>query len=148
MKNNLKNFYLVLLLSTFFMQAQPCLSNPHNSDVDYSKSSNRIAVAAVGDSVTSEISMRAGRAPYYLVFDKNGVFLKSLENPSQMQGGGASTGVVYLLMNESVQTVIAGQFGDKMKRLLEANKIKYHEHTGVAKEVVEKITNDKRSKDE
>jgi len=116
--------------------------------VDNSQSSNRIAIAAVGDSVTSEISKRAGRAQYYLVFDGNGVFLKSLKNPSRSQGRGASSGVVNLLIKESVKTVIAGKFGDKMKKLLKMNKIEYHEHAGIAKEIVESIIKNKRSKNE
>lgn len=148
MKKNLRTFFLVLFFSAFFLQGQQCLSIIRNSDVDKSKSSNRIAIAAVGDSVTSEISMRAGRAPYYLVFDKKGVFLKSIKNPSQMKGGGASSVVVDLLIKESVKTVIAGKFGDKMKKQLKANKIKYHERTGITKEIVETIINSKRSKDE
>ena len=148
MKENLRTFYLVFFLSTFFMQVQQCLSITRNSDVDNSKSSNRIAIAAVGDSVTSEISKRAGRAPYYLVFDGNGVFLKSLKNPFQNRGHGASSGVVNLLIKESVKTVIAGNFGDKMKKLLETNKIEYHEHAGIAKEIVETIIKNKRNKNE
>ena len=104
MKENLKTVYLVFFFSAFFLQTQQCLSITRNSDVDNSKFSKRIAIATVGDSVTSEISMRAGRAPYYLVFDRNGVFLKSLKNPSQMQGSGASSVVVDLLIKESVKT--------------------------------------------
>ncbi len=116
--------------------------------MDNSKSSNRIAIAADGDSVSSEISMRAGRASYYLIFNKKGVFLKAIKNPSLMQGGGASSVVVDLLIKESVKTVIAGKFGDKMKKQLETNKIKYLERTGKIKEIVEKIVKNKRSKDE
>ena len=148
MKENLRTFYLVFFLSTFFMQVQQCLSITRNSDVVNSKFSNRIAIAAVGDSVTSEISKRAGRAQYYLVFDGNGVFLKSLKNPSRNRGRGASSGVVNLLIKESVKTVIAGKFGDKMKKLLKMNKIEYHEHAGIAKEIVETIIKNKRSKNE
>jgi len=146
MKKKSATFFLVLFFIAFFLQGQKCLSITRNSDVDNSKSSNRIAIAAVGDSITSEISMRAGRAPYYLVFDKKGVFLKSIKNPSQMQGGGDSSGVVDLLIKESVKTVIAGKFGDKMKKQLEANGIKYHERTGITKEIVETIIKNKRSK--
>ena len=148
MKKNLRTFLLVLLFSAFFLQGKQCRSVIRNSGVNNSKSSNRIAIAAVGDSVTSVISMRAGRAPYYLVFDKKGVFLKSIKNPSQMQGGGASSVVVDLFIKESVKTVIAGKFGDKMKKQLKANKIKYHERTGITKEIVETIIKNKRSKDE
>ncbi len=146
MKKKLRIFYLALFLSAFFLQVQQCLSITRNSDVDSSKTSSRIAIAAVGDSVTSEISKRAGRAPYYLVFDGNGVFLKSVKNPSQDRGRGASSGVVDLLKKESVITVIAGKFGDKMKNQLKANKIEYHEHAGDAKNIVETFIKNKRSK--
>jgi len=148
MKENLKIFFLVLFFSAFFLQGQQCLSITLNSDVDNSKSPNKIAIAADGDSVTSEISIRAGRAPYYLIFDKKGVFLKAIKNPSLMQGSGASSVVVNLLVIESVKTVIAGKFGDKMKKQLEANKINYHERTGIIKEIVDTIVKNKRSKDE
>lgn len=148
MKKNLKTFFLVLFFSFFFLQGKQCLSITCNSDMDNSKSSNRIAIAADGDSVSSEISMRAGRASYYLIFNKKGVFLKAIKNPSLMQGGGASSVVVDLLIKESVKTVIAGKFGDKMKKQLETNKIKYLERIGKIKEIVEKIVKNKRSKDE
>ena len=148
MKENLNTIFLALFFGVFFLNGKQCLSIIPNSDMDNSKSSNRIAIAADGDSITSEISMRAGRAPYYLIFDKEGVFLKAIKNPSLMQGGGASSVVVDLLVKESVKTVIAGKFGDKMKKQLKANKIKYHERTGIINEIVETIVKNKRSKDE
>ena len=147
MKEKLRIFYLVLFLSAFFLQAQQCLSMTHNSDVDSSKSSNKIAVAAVGDSANSEISKVAGRAPFILIFDGKGVFLKSIKNPSQNQRGGASSVVVNLLLKESVKAIIAGRFGDKMVRQLKTNKIEYHECTGIVKETLEKFIKNKRSKD-
>jgi len=147
MKKNLSTIFLAIFFSVFFLHSKQCLSVTRNSDVDNSKSS-RIAIAADGDSVTSEIGMRAGRAPYYLLFDKKGVFIKAIKNPSLMQGGGASSVVVNLLVKESVKTVIAGKFGDKMKKQLKANKIKYHERTGIIKEIVKTIAKNKRSKDE
>ena len=139
MRKFLGTIYLTLFLSTFFMQVPQCLSFAPNSDEDNSKSANIIAIAAVGDSATSEISMKAGKAPYYLFFDGNGVFLKSLKNPSHTRGRGASSGVVDLLIKESVKTVIAGKFGNKMKRLLKTNKIEFHLHTGIVKEVVDEM---------
>ena len=139
MRKFLGTIYLTLFFSTFFMQVPQCLSFSRNSDEDHSQSSNIIAIAAVGDSATSEISEKAGKAPYYLFFDGNGVFLKSLKNPSHMRGRGASSGVVDLLIKESVRTVIAGKFGNKMKKLLKTNKIEFHLHTGIAKEVVDEM---------
>ena len=146
MRKNLKIFALVLFLSTFFFQVQQSMAIMSNSNADNSKSSNKIAVATVGDSVTSEISKVSGRAPYFLIFDEKGVFLKSIKNPSQNRRGGASSVVVDLLKKESVKTVIAGKFGDKMVRQLKTNKIEYHENAGVAKKAVETVIKNKRSK--
>ena len=139
MKNFLGSIYLTLFLSTFFMQVPQCLSFSHNSDENDSQSSKIIAIAALGDSATSEISEKAGKAPYYLFFDGNGEFIKSIKNPGRTQRRGASSGVVDLLIKESVKTVISGKFGDKMKKSLKTNKIEFHLHTGIAKNVVDEM---------
>ena len=146
MKKKLKTFHRTLILSIFLMLFQHCQSVKRVSIGEKLKSSRKIAIAAVGDNVDSEISIVAGRAPYYLIFNGNGVFLKSLINPSQNKERGASSGVVNILIKESVKTVIAGEFGEKMTRQLETNKIEYQVHAGIAKDIVEKITKDKRSK--
>ena len=146
MKEKVRILYLVFFLCAFLMLFQQCHSIKRNSIAENLKSSNRIAIAAVSDSVTSEISRVAGRAPYYLIFDGNGVFLKSLINPYQNQRGGASSGVLGILIEESVKTVVAGKFGDKMTKHLKANKIEYHENAGIAKEILEIIIQNKRSK--
>lgn len=138
--------YLVLFFSIVFVQAQSGQAVTNKSDADKSKSSAKIAVAAVGNSETSKISDKAGRAPYYLIFDCNGVFIKAIKNPAQGQRGGASSAVANLLVKESVKTVIAGRFGDKMKNILKTYKIEYHEQTGIAKKIVEAMIKNKRSK--
>ncbi len=136
---NFRPIYLVLCVSTFFMLVQQCFSISNSLDMHNQKSSDRIAIATLGDSASSEISEKAGRAPYYLIFDGNGDFIKSVINPSQTRGRRASSGVVDLLLKESVKTVIAGKFGNKMKKLLKTNKIKFHQHTGIAIEVVDAL---------
>ena len=147
MKKQVKTFSLLLFFSAFFMQIRPCLSKTPHANVDSLETLNKIAIAAVGDSVTSEISTMAGRAPYYLFFDMNGCFLKSLENPSLNLRGGARFGVIDLLEKESVKTVIAGNFGDKMKNLLMTHKIECYEYTGAAQVIVKKFIEEKRGND-
>ncbi|MBN2356964.1 NifB/NifX family molybdenum-iron cluster-binding protein [candidate division KSB1 bacterium] len=134
---------LFFILGAFQVQQSLCLTD--NSMADDTKSSDRIAVAAVGDSAHAEISMTAGRAPYYLIFDENGIFLKSIKNPAQSRGRRASAGVVDLLLKESCTTVIAGKFGNKMQNQLKANRIQYHVRKGIAVKVVQAFLKDKRS---
>ena len=129
MKNKIKTFFVLLFFSTMLFQVQPSLS----------VTSNRIAIAAVGDNVNSEISMIAGKAPYYLIFDEDGVLLKSIKNPGQSSSRKSSSVVINLLLNESCKTVIAGKFGEKMKNQLKTNNIEYYERYGIVKAVIQTL---------
>lgn len=146
MKNIFRIVCALVILGTLVLHAQQNPSAKSNPDVDSSKSLDRIAIATVGEGINSKISKFSGRAPYYLLFDGNGVFIKSIKNPAQSQGHRASSGVVNLLTKESVKIVIAGEFGDKMENQLKANKIEYYEHEGIAKDVIQTFVKSKRSK--
>ena len=97
----------------------------------------KTAIAAVGEDENAEISDIAGRAPYFLLFDGEGNFLKSIKNPALNMRGGASSEVVRLLIKESCKTMIAGQFGNKMQSQLDANDITYYQQKGNAKNAIE-----------
>jgi len=139
MSNTLKSFCLLTFFGALLFQVQPGFSRVIHSDTDNEKSSNKFAVAAVGDSINSEISSNAGRAPYYLIFDENGDFQKAIKNPALSRRGGASTVVIDFLLKESCKTVIAGNFGEKMINQLKANEIKYFEREGVVKSVMQTL---------
>lgn len=136
MRKGLRRTCLLVLLSTAFFQIAGVLIQPLGLGADDTKSTGRIAVASVDDSAASKMSNVAGRAPYYLIFDGKGVLIKALKNPSEGRGRGSSAGVVDLLVKESCKTVIAGRFGNKMRRQLEANNIDYHEFTGIAADTI------------
>ncbi|MEE4114062.1 MAG: NifB/NifX family molybdenum-iron cluster-binding protein [Desulfobacteraceae bacterium] len=127
MENRFKTFGLLSIFGAMLLQVQPPHSLAGNS---------HIALAAAGENENSEISEVAGRAPYYLIFDQNGVFVKSIKNSGQSSRRGSSSAVADLLLKESCNTVIAGQFGEKMKSRLKANQIEYHERTGRGKDVL------------
>ena len=120
---------MLLFLGSMFFQVQPSLS----------VTSNNIAIAAVGDNVNSEISMIAGKAPYYLIFDEKGILLKSIKNLGQSSRRDSSSIVVNLLLKESCKTVIAGKFGEKLKSQLKANNIEYYEREGIVKTVIQTL---------
>ncbi len=144
MKKIFRSVYLPVFLSLIFLQAQQGLALDDKKD---KKSLAQIAVAAESSSESSKISDKAGRAPYFLIFDCSGAFIKAIKNPAQGQRGGASSSVTALLKKESVKTLIAVKFGSKMENNLKAAGIKYLEHSGIAKKVVDTIIKSKRSKD-
>ncbi len=135
MKKNLRIVYLVLFLSMIFMQQQGFAEK----NKDDAKSPDKIAVAAESGTESSKISDKTGRAPFFLIFDDSGAFIKAIKNPAQYQQGGASSRVTTLLKKESVKTLIAVKFGAKMENNLKAAGIEYLQHSGTAKEVVESI---------
>ena len=128
----------MVLFSGILIPVQPDLSAMDQSDAE---STVKIAVAAESGTESSKISDKAGRAPFFLIFDGSGAFIKAIKNPAQYQQGGASSRVATLLKKESVKTLIAVKFGAKMENNLKAAGIEYLEHSGTAKEVVESIIN-------
>ena len=136
MKQNLRIVYIVLLFCGTFIPAATGLSA---MDISGYESNVNIAVAAERSTEFSKISDKTGKAPFFLIFDGSGAFVKAIKNPAQYQQGGASSSVTALLKKESVKTLIAVEFGAKMENNLKAAGIEYLEHSGTAKEVVESI---------
>jgi predicted Fe-Mo cluster-binding NifX family protein len=99
----------------------------------------KIAIASLEKNETSQISDRAGRAPYYLIFDENGELLEVIDNPFSFGGGGAGFSVAKMLADKGIDIIVAGKFGDKMIGAIEERGLKYFEITGTAKEALNKI---------
>ncbi|MBD3360592.1 hypothetical protein GF366_02195 [Candidatus Peregrinibacteria bacterium] len=96
----------------------------------------KIAVASTDKDENSSISDRAGRAPYYLIFDESGKVLESIDNPFSFGGGGAGFSVAKMLADKNVDMVIAGRFGPKMLEALKERGLKIREMNGNVKEAV------------
>ena len=98
----------------------------------------KIAIAAEGKENSSEISVRGGRAPYYLVFE-NKELVEAIKNPFAIGSGGAGFSVAYLLADKKVDLVIAGKFGPNMERALEEKGLKFKEFSGNVSDALEEF---------
>jgi predicted Fe-Mo cluster-binding NifX family protein len=139
MKRELKIYWMLLLFCFFSCSGQKNVTRVPETQFQDVKNGVKIAVAAVSDSENSEISDVSGRAPWFLLFDENGNFLKSVKNPGVAMGRAASGAVTDLLLKEDCKIIIAGQFGYKMENQLKANKIDFYERRGNAKKVVQQL---------
>jgi predicted Fe-Mo cluster-binding NifX family protein len=99
----------------------------------------RIAIASLGSNEDSEISERAGRAPYYLVFNEKGELLESIKNPFAVGGGGAGFGVAKMLADKKVDLVVAGSFGPNMAEAMKGRGMECKEMKGRIKEGLSKV---------
>jgi len=136
MKSNILTLGLLLLFCALSCNVKRGITGGAVTEPALTKSTGKIAVAATGENENSEISDIAGRAPFFLIFDKDGNFLKSVKNPALSLGGGASTEVVNLLVRESCKTFVAGQVGFKMQTQLRSNNIEYIQKQGLAKDFI------------
>jgi predicted Fe-Mo cluster-binding NifX family protein len=98
-----------------------------------------IAVAASGKAVTAEVNSVAARSPYFLIFDGDGKFMEAIDNPYKEARGGAGSSVVSFLAQKDVAFVVAGGFGKKMIRAMEAQRIGYLEFNGSAEAALKKV---------
>jgi len=82
----------------------------------------KIAIAKLGKEEDSEISEKAGRAPYYLIYETDKL-IEVWKNPFAIGGGGAGTSVAKVMETKGVKEVIASNFGEKMEAALKERDI-------------------------
>ncbi len=98
-----------------------------------------IAVASLDRTKKSQISDRAARAPYYILFDESGKLLEVIVNPFYDSARSAGPKVANLLVGKNVTIVVAEDFGSKMIAALNKEGINYYKASGIVKEAVEEL---------
>jgi predicted Fe-Mo cluster-binding NifX family protein len=96
----------------------------------------KIAIAAESDTTRAQVSPHGARTPYYLVFDENGQMQEAVANPYAIAERGAGPGAAQFLAQLGIQTVVAGDFGGRFVKELEAGGIKHVEAGGIVSEVI------------
>jgi predicted Fe-Mo cluster-binding NifX family protein len=95
----------------------------------------KIAIASEGKNKDSEISLRGGRASYYLVFE-NKKLVEAIKNPFAIGGGGAGWSVAHMLAEKGIEKVIAGRAGPNMEFALKQKKIKFKQASGKVSDIL------------
>jgi len=88
----------------------------------------KIAIASEGKGIDSEISLRGGRAPYYLIFEDKKI-IETIKNPFAAGSGGAGFSVAHMLADKKVNLVIAGKVGGNMISALKEKGIEFKEES-------------------
>lgn len=86
----------------------------------------KIAIASQGQTPQDQTAPRAGRAPYYLIFN-NGELEETVTNPYAESGGGAGPSVAQMLADKEVEQVILEQVGPKMEMALKEKNVQIKE---------------------
>lgn len=98
----------------------------------------RIAVACSGPEVDAEISQRAARAPYILIFDHEANLVETVDH-RDVPAGGAGPQTAGLLEGKDVTHFVATRFGPNLIRGLETAGIEHVVMEGSAQEAVREL---------
>jgi len=103
------------------------------------KEEAKIAVASNSKDATSSISNKAGKCPYYLIFDGKGELMEVISNPYKDTQSGAGQQTADFLANKGVTLIIAGNFGDKMIGAMRSNGTDYSKLQGIVHDAVKTV---------
>jgi len=83
----------------------------------------RVAITSTGNSLESDIDSSFGRCTYFVVYDTETQGIEIFPNPNRNLEEGAGPASVQLMVSRNVSKIISGDFGIKIKSLLDSLKI-------------------------
>jgi predicted Fe-Mo cluster-binding NifX family protein len=83
----------------------------------------KVAVTSTGNSLESTIDKRFGRCAYFIVYDTESKSTEFIPNPNKDIEEGAGPASVQLVASRKVNKIVSGEFGIKIKPLLDSLKI-------------------------
>lgn len=83
----------------------------------------KIAIAASENTLESNICNQFGRCAYFIIYDTESKAIEFIPNPNKDADEGAGKAAVQLVVSRNVNKIISGDFGIKIKPLLDSFKI-------------------------
>jgi predicted Fe-Mo cluster-binding NifX family protein len=83
----------------------------------------KIAITSNGNTLESKIDQRFGRCGWFVIYDSESKAMEFIPNPNRDVEEGAGPASVQLVASRNVGKVISGEFGVKIKSLMDSLKI-------------------------
>lgn len=80
----------------------------------------RIAITSSGNSLESELDQHFGQCKYFVIYDKQTGAIEIIPNPYCETEEQAGTLAVKLLSSKNVSKIVSGEFGIKVKSMLDS----------------------------
>lgn len=104
----------------------------------------KIAITSCGDQLESKIDKRFGRCAFFAVYDTETRETEFVKNPGAEALEGAGPASLQLLAPYEVEKIISGEFGIKVKPLIDSMKIQmiiYREADKTIQDIINLIHN-------
>jgi len=82
------------------------------------------AITSTGNSPESKLDQRFGRCSYFVIYDDENGTTEFIRNPNRDTSEGAGPASVQMVASMNVGQVISGEFGIKIKSILETLNIR------------------------
>lgn len=83
----------------------------------------KIAITSTGNSQESNLDQRFGRCSFFAIYDTGTRSIEFLPNPNKDTEEGAGPASVQILASRDVKKIVSGEFGLKIKGLLDSLRI-------------------------
>lgn len=83
----------------------------------------KIAITSTGNSMNSELDQRFGRCSWFVIYDSEINSTEFLPNPHKDSEEGSGPASVELMVQKGVEKIVSGEFGLKIKPMLDSLKI-------------------------
>jgi len=83
----------------------------------------KVAITSIGNNLESKLDQRFGRCSYFVIYDLETKGIEFIPNPNRDVLEGAGPASVQLIASRNVSKIISGEFGMKVKSLLDSLKI-------------------------
>jgi predicted Fe-Mo cluster-binding NifX family protein len=83
----------------------------------------KVAITSTGNSLGSRLDQRFGRCDFFVIYDTETKALEYIPNPNKEALEGVGPASVQLVASRNVNKIISGEFGIKIKSLLDSLKI-------------------------
>jgi len=83
----------------------------------------KVAITSTGNNLESKLDQRFGRCSWFLIYDTTTKGMEFIPNPNKDAQNGAGPASVQIVASRNVQKIISGEFGIKIKSLLDSLKI-------------------------
>lgn len=83
----------------------------------------KVAITSSGNSLESKLDQRFGRCSFFVIYDTETKGMEFIPNPNKDAQEGAGPASVQLVASRNVNKIISGEFGIKIKSLIDSLKI-------------------------
>ncbi len=83
----------------------------------------KVAITSTGNNLESKLDQRFGRCAFFVIYDTDTKGMEFIPNPNKDAQEGAGPASVQLVASKKAEKIISGEFGIKIKSLLDSLKI-------------------------